>query len=435
MKKLGFLLVVFLLAIIICACPPLLEDDPDTLLAGELISFEEPFELDVYKWFEILDSIAKNRKYVSLDLSNAILPKDINPAGGLIKFTVSDVSASETYTAFDPFPAASSGKSYILSIILPEEAQMIIQAVEDDAIPEEDNDDEMENAKKYSAFRSFTGLRSVTAKNVTLIGNFAFADCTTLRTVDFPRVGHAVTDAELLDSDNTMANGYRIDIGRHAFAGCTGLKEVKFNWAAVIGENAFAGCTELSKIDFPNVWNIEKKAFKGCKKLVNVFFEQASKIGEEAFKDCTELVKAEFNVKPTPGSTPIFPSPDEDIDPIYESVIFYPSAFSGCKKLEVLNAKRAWNVYFAKNVFASTGTTLDIYLLDEPTTTGYSYGHPQNAMLLGDTATVTTLKTVNIYVPSDGELIYENKAPDNIEVWLKTKYPTPITQVTSYRKN
>jgi len=437
MKKIGMFLTIIFVSLVLFACPPLLEDDNDSVFSGTVISFDEPFELDVYKWFEILDSVAKNRKFVSLDLSNATLPADPSSAGGLIPVTLTEGVTSVSYVAFDPFPAASSGKNYILSIILPDEAQMVNQAVEDGAIS--DDEDEVKNTKKYSAFRSFTNLRSVSAKNVTLIGNFAFADCTSLRNADFPRVGHKVEDAELADSTNAMANGYRVDIGRYAFLGCTGLKEVKFNWAAVIGKYAFKDCKNLSRLDFPNVWNIEKNAFEGCVKLINVFFEQASKIGEEAFKDCTGLKKAEFNVMPAPysGLAPVPAAPD--ILPVYESVIFYPSVFTGCKALEVLNIRRAWNVYFSKNVLASIGTAVEIYLFDEPNLpTKVSFGHPQNAMFLGETATVTSLKKVTIIVPlvppPDDALIQENAGPDNIAKWIRTKYPNNM-DVPIIRRN
>jgi hypothetical protein len=433
MKKLGVLLFILSLTIIFSACPPLLEDDVGGY--GDVITFDEPFELDVYKWFEILDSIAENGKYVSLDLSNATLPVEPNPTGGLIIADVKDGVTTAHYVAFDPFPAAASGKNFILSIILPEEAQMVNQAVKDNEI--NDDEEEVENTKKYSAFRSFTNLRSVTGKNVTLIGNFAFADCTSLKIGDFPRVGHEVTDIELKDSTNSMAKGFRVDIGRYAFMGCTGLKDVKFNLAAVIGGNAFKGCTSLAKIDFPNVWIIEKNAFEGCKNLVNVFFEQASKISKEAFKDCEGLKKAEFNVMPirTSSGSPITLSPAivPDEDPVYDSVIFYPSVFSGCKALEVLNIRRAWNVYFAKNALAYTGTSIEIYLLDISSGSS-SYGHPQNAMFLGDTATATTLKKVTIIVPSDGELIQENAGPENIAKWIRTKYPANM-DVPVIRRN
>jgi len=428
MKKLGFLLIILSFSIIFGACPPLEEDDQDSVYAGNVISFNEPFELDVYKWFEILDKIAKERRYVSLDLSKGTY-KEGNTSGGLIETTIKeDPIFSEKYIAFDPFPATISGKNYILSIILPNEAQMINQATEDDKIIS-DKEEEIENTKKYSAFRAFPNLRSVKADNVTLIGNFAFADCTSLNEVIFPRVGHEVSIAELSDDNNSMINGYRRDIGKHAFMGCTNLKDVKFNSAAVIGEYAFNGCTSLSKIDFPEVWNIERNAFEGCESLVNVFFEKASKVGEEAFKNCSGLKKAEFNVNPDrflpgdPDPIPLpvnTPLPATPITASYDSVIFYPSVFNGCKALEILNVRRAWNVYFSKDVLANTGSAIEIYLFDKPSA-GTQYCHPQNARFLGEGATAT-LKKVTILVPTGGELIQENSASDNIAKFIRKFY-------------
>jgi len=398
MKKLSFLFIVLSISIIFGACPPLEEDSSDDIL-GIPMSFDEPFELDDYKWFEILDEIATNRKYVSLDLSNATC-KDTNTMGGLIK-------DDDEQIVFDPFPASSSGKNYIVSITLPDGAKIIKQAVKDSDITDTIDDKFIEDAKKNSAFRSFTKLRSVKADNVTLIGNFAFADCTDLKEVNFPRVGHAVTKTELEDSDNLTANGYRRDIGKYAFLGCTELKEIKFNSAAVIGRYAFKDCTNMEKIDFPEVWNIERNAFEGCKNLVNVFFEKASKIGEEAFKNCTGLKKAEFNVKPDRFVSSDPSLPDDPFSTggviLYDSVIFYSSVFNGCKALEVLNVSRAWNVYFSENVFANTGSAIEIYLFDEENNAsnppGESRGHPQNKEFLGDVVSVITLKKINLFVP------------------------------------
>jgi hypothetical protein len=418
MKKLSFLLIVLSLSIIFGACPPLEEDDLDSFYTGNVITFDEPFELDVYKWFEILDGVARERKYVSLDLSKGTYVNG-NEGGGLIiaKVKHSVLDTDVEYLAFDPFPAASSGKNYILSIILPTAAQMINQAVEDTEIDDDADEETVKETKKRSAFRSFSRLRSIKADNVTLIGNFAFADCTELKEVIFPRVGHLVSTAELGDADNQMSNGFRTDIGRYAFQGCTELKEVKFNSAAIIGKYAFKGCTNLSKIDFPEVWNIEKNAFQGCKSLVNVFFEKASKIGEEAFKDCAKLKKAEFNVEPTQVTLtdPLAVSPC-----VYDSVIFYPSVFNGCKVLDTLNVRRAWNVYLSKDVLANTGSAVNIYLFDEPSG-GDSFGHPQNAKFLGEGATAT-LKTVNILIPTNGEKILGNFVPENIARFIRTSY-------------
>jgi hypothetical protein len=415
MKKPGFLLIILSLTIIFSACPPLLEDYEGGS-DGDVISFEKPFELDVYKWFEILDKIAKDGKFVTLDLSKATL-KDDNKGGGLVKLEDFDpynpfsvLSSPLTAIAFDPFPASSSGKDFIISIILPDSAQIIKGAkLVSDITDIGNNEEKIEDAKKYSAFRSFSNLRSVKANNVTYIGNFTFADCKALTEVYFPRVSDTESFA---------------DIGKYAFLGCTGIKEIKFNLAAVIGEYAFKGCTSLSKIDFPEVNTIEKNAFEGCASLVNVFFEKTVNIYNEAFKGCTGLKKAEFNAAPLspPGSIfdgdpdhPVLPDLDAaipDFSDIEPSVIFYPSVFNGCKALEVLNVRNAWNVQFGKDVLANTGSVIDIYLFDEPSTDLTSYGHLQNAKFLGDGATVT-LKEINIYAPINNGKIQGNYSTFN----------------------
>jgi hypothetical protein len=404
MKKLSFFLIILSLTIIFGACPSLEEDNEKEPDKDEekikAITFDKPFELDVYKWFEILDGIAKDGKYVSLDLSKGtyVEGNEKNGGGGLSKVEIDGIE----YIAFDPFPASSSGKNYIYSITLPLQAQIIKYAEPDSAKLVSINDKGIEDTKKLSAFRSFTTLLSVKAENVTLIGNFAFADCKLLKEVVFPKVGHTVLEKELKDDENLPENGYCRDIGEYAFLGCAGLKEISFNSAAVIGEYAFKDCTSLSSVKFPEVWMIENNAFEGCNSLENIFFEKASKIGKEAFKNCTGLKKAEFNVQPNRLFDPIesgdfFPvAPVDKI--VYDSVIFYPSVFTGCKALEVLNVRRAWNVYFSKDVFAYTGAAIEIYMFDEKAGDGDCVGHPQKESLLGEDAAIT-LKEVNIYIP------------------------------------
>src|SRR5215475_6471873 len=99
MKKPVFLLIILSLAIIFSACPPLLEDNVGGS-SGDIISFDKPFDLDVYKWFEILDSIAKEGKFITLDLSNATL-KEENKGGGLVRLDKDD--PDNPFSSY-PFP-------------------------------------------------------------------------------------------------------------------------------------------------------------------------------------------------------------------------------------------------------------------------------------------------------------------------------------------
>lgn len=148
------------------------------------------------------------------------------------------------------------------------------------------------------AFYECSGLRSVTIPNsVTSIGHEAFYGCRGLTTVTIP---NSVTE-----------------IGRYAFHGCSGLEEVFFNaenctfcaYSAypafpstlkrvTIGDNvktipksAFYGCSGLTSVTIPNsVTEIGETAFSGCSGLTSVTIgNSVTSIGSNAFKDCSGL--------------------------------------------------------------------------------------------------------------------------------------------------
>ena len=411
MKKIKFSIVfaavLAIFSLVFCACPALEEDS-----YGFILKYEGP--LDMYKWFKILDEVAADGRYVTLDLKDCTYVED-NQFAGLIKVEIDDgtLLIAEEYIAFDTFPAIRFGKDRIKSIILPDAAQMVNMGVEIPETDDEDEDEEDEEEKdKFDAnFRHFVNLRSVSGANVSRIGNYAFINCTSIKEINFPRVGHTVSDAELTDPNNEMINGFRIDIGHFAFKGCTGLTEVKFNSAAVIGRSAFKGCANLSKVNFPVVWMIAQNAFEGCKNLTEIRFESATKIGNEAFKDCTKLKKAYFDANPTSSAGDPIPGGV----PVYNSVIFYDAAFSGCKSLQMLDIRPAWNVFFCIDVLENTGKTIDIYLHDASS----GEGHPQVSEFLGSGDKVT-LEEINIYVPMSPS---SSNVESGIKSFIVDNYP------------
>lgn len=86
--------------------------------------------------------------------------------------------------------------------------------------------------------------------SVTEIGAEAFADNTTMETLNF--------------------KGERVEsIGYHAFAGCTGLKEVQIpDSVQEIGNGAFSNCTSLGKAEFgKSMHNLGIGVFAGCSAL------------------------------------------------------------------------------------------------------------------------------------------------------------------------
>lgn len=117
-----------------------------------------------------------------------------------------------------------------------------------------------------------TAIEEINLSNAKLLKEFAFANCTSLRTVKL---------SNTLDS-----------IGDFAFSGDTALVSCYFP-AGHIGAGAFMGCSRLEEISFGKVLSIGKAAFLGCRSLTHVVIPSAMKsIGKEAFVGCENLKEA-----------------------------------------------------------------------------------------------------------------------------------------------
>ena len=406
-----------LITFILCACPP----SADELVPRTRYVKIEPGKLDYMDWIILLIDISQQNDFIDLDLSDCThTDENDNFDGGLVKFTISEGVegdpnyAEQEYIAFDPNPRFTWGKDKIVSITLPKEATMIIGT----EIPEDD--EPLENW----AFKHFTNLRSVTGENVNIIGEYAFYNCKSLQKVDFPHVSHTVLTSELMDPNNDMINGFRVDIGHNAFENCTALNDVSIPNATVIGRSAFKGCTNLKILNFSHIWMIEQNAFEGCTGLTDIEFANATKIGEEAFKNCNRLVTASFPA--VRWSFPGDPDPLISGEPNYASIIFYDRAFYGCKALKRLEVRSAWNVYFSDGALANIGKTLELHLFDS-TDSQEAYGHPQLAKCFGvddseDDNYPQTLEAITLKVPTASPHIDEN-IHGNIAFFIKNYDP------------
>lgn len=107
---------------------------------------------------------------------------------------------------------------------------------------------------------------------ITLISNFAFAECSSLESV-------------------TIGNG--IDyIGEQTFYKCTSLISISFsNNIQIISINAFHDCCSLSSINLPSsLTKISNSAFENCSSLKSLILpDKLETINYEAFKDCSSL--------------------------------------------------------------------------------------------------------------------------------------------------
>ena len=129
------------------------------------------------------------------------------------------------------------------------------------------------------AFANCTGLTSVTIPNsVTSIGGSAFSHCTGLTSVTIPdsviSIGqYAFSDCPSLTSVTIPNSVTSIDIG--VFKDCTGLTSVTIpNSVISIGESAFSYCTGLTSVTIPDsVKNIGNYVFSSCGSLTSVTCE------------------------------------------------------------------------------------------------------------------------------------------------------------------
>lgn len=216
-----------------------------------------------------------------------------------------------------------------------------------------------------SAFRNCTNLKLQSTNNISVIGAYAFQNCSSIENIEFKN-----------DVDN---------IGKYAFSNCTSLQSVVFdNSLERLGEYAFSNCTALAVIslpsDFENItysaidntafvndkqnWidgilyindnvvranedvantcyikNGTKKiltsAFSDCSNLETIIIpDSVSTIGVSAFSNCTGLKTVKFGK----GITDV-----------------YDNAFNGCSSIEKVDipSTSLWcKIHFGYNLYS-----------------------------------------------------------------------------------
>ena len=109
-------------------------------------------------------------------------------------------------------------------------------------------------------------------KHITSIGNYAFGDCTSLKSIDIP---------------NSITN-----IGTRAFMYCTSLKTITIpNSVTSIGDDTFESCSTLTNIILSNkITGIGRETFSRCYSLTNIVIpDEVTYIGGWAFLKCNSL--------------------------------------------------------------------------------------------------------------------------------------------------
>lgn len=137
----------------------------------------------------------------------------------------------------------------------------------------------------YRAFAGDTSIKSISFESgsqLETIGDYAFANCTNLKSIDM--IPKRVTS-----------------IGDGAFLSCKSLTRVTFednSWLDIVGMGAFSNCVELQSVDFGvNSWltTIESGVFSDCHSLSNIVIPgSVKKIGDGAFLWCSDLTSITF---------------------------------------------------------------------------------------------------------------------------------------------
>ena len=140
------------------------------------------------------------------------------------------------------------------------------------------------------AFQGCIALESITIPDgVTSIGSSAFWNCTNITMATMPAIAIDYIPQDNLQSVVITSGD---SIGDDAFSDCTSLKSLTIpDSVTSIGESAFSGCTSLESITIPDgVTSIGRSAFNDCNSLTSVTIpDSVTEIGNYAFGSCDSL--------------------------------------------------------------------------------------------------------------------------------------------------
>ena len=124
------------------------------------------------------------------------------------------------------------------------------------------------------------------------IGNWAFNECSALKSVDLSactKIGdYAFNSCSSLTSAGDLSNC--ISIGGSAFYSCSKLTSIDLSACTKIGDYAFHGCSTLTSVgDLSACTSIGNAAFQNCSALTSVDLSNCESLGNQAFDVCKNL--------------------------------------------------------------------------------------------------------------------------------------------------
>lgn len=111
-------------------------------------------------------------------------------------------------------------------------------------------------------------ITSYTNDRVTSIGNQAFMNATSLKSISFPNVESA---------------------GLSSFNNCTALTDVDLPLLESVSTQTFYGCNALVRLDLPKLQTIAAQSMRNCKNLTVVDLGACTNISAISFDNCLAL--------------------------------------------------------------------------------------------------------------------------------------------------
>lgn len=137
---------------------------------------------------------------------------------------------------------------------------------------------------------------------VEMISTYAFEECSSITSITIPKsvrqIGHGAFQRCTSLTSVSFSNGgaYAPSLGEYLFAGCEALISVDFpNYVSYIPDYAFLNCRSLESVTLPDsVTKIGKAAFSECSSLVSLEIpKNVTEIGSGAFYGCSSLKEIE----------------------------------------------------------------------------------------------------------------------------------------------
>ena len=145
--------------------------------------------------------------------------------------------------------------------------------------------DSMDNK---SVFEDCINLKNVNDiyENINEIGDKYFKNCKSLSSFNFSNIEQIGKQSFYgcesygLDENNQNQTNITLDlsnvteIGDYAFANCSSITRIDFNDSVSLGEGVFMNCTSLKEVELPNsIDNFTNRLFDNCSSLESITFE------------------------------------------------------------------------------------------------------------------------------------------------------------------